>query len=269
MTTSGRNSGEPLASAARLREYLAVARTAARAGGARTLEHYGRRVIAEVKSDGSPVTVADRASEGAIREVISAAFPDHAVLGEEGGLHIGNPDLRWIVDPLDGTKSFMHGVPLYGVLIALEIGGVPRVGVIYLPALNELLDAASGLGCRWNGEPARVSTVTDLAAATVLTTSVRALEDAGVPFRNLAAASHIQRGWGDCYGYALVATGRADVMIDAGVHIWDAAPLLPILEEAGGQFTDWAGTRTILGTNAVGTNGRLHESVLRILHPAR
>ncbi|MFZ1023836.1 MAG: inositol monophosphatase family protein, partial [Thermoplasmata archaeon] len=251
------------------REYLAVARTAARAGGARTLEHFGRRLLAEVKTDGSPVTIADRQSEAAIREVISATYPDHTILGEEGGLHAGNPEVRWIVDPLDGTKSFIHGVPLYGVLVGVEISGVARIGVIYLPALNELVEAASGLGCMWNGEAARVSTVADLEEATVLTTSVRGLEDAGVPFRKLSSATRIQRGWGDCYGYALVATGRADVMIDSGVQIWDAAPLLPILEESGGRFTNWAGTRTILGQNGVGTNGRLHDAVLKILRPVR
>jgi histidinol-phosphatase len=266
MTNSEADSGASLGSPRRLHEFLGVARAAARAGGARTLEYFGRRLLPDVKKDGSPVTIADRQSEAAIREVISAAYPDHTILGEEGGLDAKKPGVRWIVDPLDGTKSFIHGVPLYGVLVGVEIAGVPQVGVIYLPALQELVEAASGLGCRWNGEPARVSEVADLGAATVLTTSVRGLEEAGVPFRKLAAASRIQRGWGDCYGYALVATGRADVMIDSGVQIWDAAPLLPILEESGGRFTDWEGTPTIVGKNAVGTNGRLHDAVLKILH---
>ncbi|MFZ0891988.1 MAG: inositol monophosphatase family protein [Thermoplasmata archaeon] len=265
MTTSEEVSDEPLDSPRRLREYLAVARTAARAGGARTLEHFGRRLLPDIKADGSPVTIADRQSEAAIRQVISDVYPEHAILGEEGGLHAGNLEVRWIVDPLDGTKSFIHGVPLYGVLIGVEVLGAPRVGVIYLPALHELVEAASGLGCWWNGDAARVSATAHLGAATVLTTSVRGLEDAGIPFRRLAAASRVQRGWGDCYGYALVATGRADVMIDSGVQIWDAAPLLPILEESGGWFTDWTGTPTILGKNAVGTNGRLHDAILRIL----
>jgi histidinol-phosphatase len=256
-----------LASPGRLRKYLSVARDAARVGGAKTLEHFGPRLRAEVKSDGSPVTVADRGSEVAIREVIHSTFPDHSILGEEGGVHPGNPELRWIVDPLDGTKSFIHGVPLYGVLIGLEISGIPRVGVIYLPALEELVEAATGLGCRWNGKVCHVSAVEELAEATVLTTSVRALEAAGVPFRRLSSVSRIQRGWGDCYGYALVATGRADVMIDAGVQVWDAAPLLPILEEAGGRFTDWSGVSTIYGKNAVASNGRLHEPMLKILRP--
>ncbi len=269
MRASGKSPEIRSPSSAKLRELLSVARLAAMAGGARTLEWFGPRLKARTKSDGSPVTVADRASEAAICEVIASSFPRDTIVGEESGIHTGDSDIRWIVDPIDGTKSFMHGVPLYGVLIGIEISGVPRVGVIYLPAVNELVEAASGLGCRWNGSICRVSEVAKLSDATVVTTSVRALEDLGVPFRKLSGVTRIQRGWGDCYGYALVATGRADVMIDAGVQLWDAAPLLPILEEAGGRFSDWNGSRTIHGKNAIGSNGRLHEAVLDILRPRR
>jgi histidinol-phosphatase len=242
-----------------------VAVEAARAGGRRTLEGFGRRVRAETKADGSPVTRFDRASEREIRRVIRRSFPDHAILGEEGGTRGRDGRVRWIVDPIDGTKSFVHGVPLYAVLVAVEVDRQPEVGVIHLPALDETVDAARGQGCRFQGRPAAVSRVGRLREATVLTTSVRGLEERGVPFRRLAAATKIQRGWGDAYGYALVATGRADAMLDSRVAVWDVAPLLPILTEAGGRFTDWRGRGSIEVTDALGTNGRLHPAMLRLL----
>jgi histidinol-phosphatase len=257
---------EPRSSSApKISDLLDVAVKAAKAGGARTLENFGGRVQAETKSDGSPVTSSDRASEQEIRRVIQKAFPGHTILGEEGGATPGDPRVRWILDPIDGTKSFIHGVPLYSVLVAVEVDGRPSAGVIYLPALNELVTGAIGLGCRWNGRPARVSSVDRLSEATVITSSVRALEARGVRFQRLAAATKTQRGWGDAYGYALVATGRADAMIDAGVQIWDNAPLLPIVEEAGGRFTSWGGRRDISSQDAVGSNGRIHDSLLGVL----
>jgi histidinol-phosphatase len=248
-----------------LSRFLDVAVAAATAGGRRTLEVFGGRVRAETKSDGSPVTSADKASEQEMRRVILKAYPNATILGEEGGLTPGDPQVRWILDPLDGTKTFIHGVPLYSVLVAVELNGRPSVGVILLPALGEMITAAVGLGCRWNGRLARVSSVDRLSEATVLTTSVRALEARGVRFRDLSSATKTQRGWGDAYGYALVATGRADAMIDAGVQIWDNAPLLPILEEAGGRFTGWRGDRGISSPDAIGSNGRVHEALLRVL----
>jgi histidinol-phosphatase len=249
-----------------LDQLLRVARAAARAGGRRTLEGFGGRVRAEWKADGSPVTSFDRASEAEIRRVIRRTFPRHAILGEEGGASGTDHRVRWNIDPIDGTKSYIHGVPLYAVLVGVEVRGRPSVGVIHLPALNETIDGARGLGCRWNGRPTHVSEVRDLSDATLVTTSVRSLEERGIPFRRLAAATRTQRGWGDGYGYALVATGRADAMIDAGLSVWDAAPMVPILEEAGGRFTDWRGRATIHGVDGVGSNGLLHPALLRLLH---
>jgi len=211
------------------------------------------------------VTSVDRAAEKQARHVIRRSFPGHAILGEEGGSSAGDPRVRWLIDPIDGTKSFIHGVPLYGVLIGVEVAGQPRVGVIHLPALEETVEAATGLGCRWNGRVARVSSTQRLSEATVLTTSVRALEAEGVPFGRIASATKTQRGWGDGYGFALVATGRADAMIDPGLHPWDIAPMLPILEEAGGCVTDWAGVRTILSENYLASNRILHKPLLRLL----
>ncbi len=243
----------------------AVALEAARAGGEKALEGFGGRISAERKSDGSPVTVFDRASEAAIRREIQGRWPDHRILGEEAGETGTDPRVRWVVDPIDGTKSFVRGVPLFSVLIGVEIDGRAVVGVIHLPALRETIDGAEGLGSRWDGRPAHVSKVGSLADAMLLTTSVRGIEQRGVPFRRIWQATGSQRGWSDGYGYALVATGRADVMIDAGMSAWDAAPMVPILAEAGGRFTDWTGATTIHGGDGVGTNGRLHPAVLRLL----
>jgi len=218
-----------------------------------------------MKPDDSPVTPFDRASESEIRRVIRRSFPTHTIVGEEGGVDAGDPRVRWIIDPIDGTKSFIHGVPLYCVQVAVEVEGVPSVGVIHMPALGESVEAAVGLGCRWNGRTARVSTVDRLAEATIVTTSVRALESEGVSFRKIYSATRTQRGWGDGYAYALVATGRAEAAVDNGLHLWDTAPLLPILEEAGGRLTDWKGVRTVESTNCIGSNGRLHEEVRKLL----
>jgi histidinol-phosphatase len=245
---------------------LSVARRAARSAGRLTLEAFGGRIGSETKSDGSPVTASDRAAERELRRVIGRAFPGHTIVGEEQGVSVGDPRVRWILDPIDGTKSFVHGVPLYSVLVGVEVDGRPTVGVIHLPALGETVDAAVGLGCRWNGRLCRVSTTRRLADATLLTTSVRAIEASGVPFRRLASATQTQRGWGDGYGFALVATGRADAIVDTNLHVWDIAPMPPIFQEAGGAVTDWDGRRSIASTNYLATNGVLHGALRRLLH---
>ncbi len=238
---------------------------AAEAAGRRTLDWFGSGVRADTKADGTPVTVADRESERVLREAILRAFPDHAILGEEQG-EIGGPSpYRWVLDPIDGTKSFVAGVPLYGVLVALEVRGDPQVGVIHMPALGETVAAARGLGCRWNGRPARVSTTARVEDALLCTTSERAGRRRSAGFTSLAESVLRTRGWGDCYAYALVATGRADIAIDPQMSVWDCAALVPVIEEAGGRFTDWRGARRADGGDAVATNGVLHESVLELL----
>jgi histidinol phosphatase-like enzyme (inositol monophosphatase family) len=244
---------------------LSVATEAAYLGGRRTLAYFNTGVAVELKADDTPVTCADRESEQIIRERITRSFPDHTILGEEGALKEGDPDYRWIIDPIDGTKTFLRGVPLYGVLIGVEVKDRPSVGVVYMPALDEMVSAATGLGCSWNGRPARVSAVAELAEAAVMVTDVRSAVARSDAYARLAAATKLQRTWGDCYGYLLVATGRAEVMIDAAVNPWDCAPILPILQEAGGQYTTWEGEATIWGKDGVGTNGALHRQVLDLL----
>lgn len=247
-----------------LREILAFATDAAWQAGRMTLQYFQTGVAVERKADDSPVTVADRGAELRLREMIQARFPDDPILGEEHGETDGSSGRRWIVDPIDGTKSFVHGVPLYGVMIGVEIDGAPTVGVVNMPALNEMVCAAKGLGCTWNGRPARVSGVSEMAEAVVLCTDFEDIyrHGKGDAYHRLRDEARFVRGWGDCYGHVLVATGRAEVMLDPVMNVWDCAALPPILEEAGGTFTDWTGNATIWGGDAVATNGALFDEVM-------
>lgn len=255
------------ASPTEVRELLGFAVELAHAAGRHTLGFYGHRLDFDAKSDGSPVTVADREAEALIRDRIAGRYPDHGVLGEEFGETNPGARVRWILDPIDATRSFMRGVPLYGVLIGAEVEGAATVGVCHFPPLGETVAAGTGLGCTWNGAPCRVSPATRLEDALVLTTDPVMLEtvgrDPGWP--ELQRRAGMVRTWGDCYGHALVATGRAEVMVDPIMNVWDCAPFLPILTEAGGRFTDRDGTPTIHGGSAIASNGVLHDEVLRVL----
>jgi histidinol phosphatase-like enzyme (inositol monophosphatase family) len=202
-----------------------------------------------------------------VRQEIAGRFPADGVLGEEQGETNPGAARRWIVDPIDGTRSFVHGVPLYAVLLALEEEGQPVLGVVHFPALGETVYAAAGHGCWYNGRPAHVSDVDSMREACVATSDARL---AAQPARaegwaRLAAAADVARTWGDAYGYALVATGRAEVMVDPEMHIWDAAAVAVIVREAGGVFTDWRGTATHTGGCGVGTNAALAGEVRTIL----
>jgi len=242
-----------------LNELLEFAIEIARGAGEITLQYFRKQPETSRKSDGSFVTVADREAESYLRRRIAERFPDDGILGEEEGEARGKSGRRWILDPIDGTFAFVHGVPLYGVLIAVEIEGEMAVGVVNMPALGEIVSAAKGVGCFFNGEPARVSATAELKDALLLSTSfVSATE-------SLQARARVSRTWGDCYGYVLVATGRADVMLDPVMNLWDCAPLLPIMEEAGGTFTDWRGVRTADGGNAIATNGVLFDEVMSVV----
>ncbi len=250
-----------------LRELEHTAEELARAAGEVALGYFGTRIGIETKADGTPVTIADRETENLLRAEIQRRHPEHGIFGEEHGEVRSGAPVRWILDPIDGTKSFVRGVPLWGVLIGIEVEGEPVVGVVHLPALGETVTAARGLGCRWNGEPCSVSTESRLDRSLVLTTDETTFHghpgEAG--WRALAAAARITRSWGDCYGHVLVATGRAQVMVDPVLAPWDAAPLLPILTEAGGCFTDVSGEPTIHGGSGVSSNPALHPRVLKLL----
>ncbi|MBW3628645.1 MAG: hypothetical protein KY464_05030 [Gemmatimonadetes bacterium] len=239
-------------------------RTAERAGKI-TLEHFGRAVV-ERKLDGSEVTAADHASEEYIRQRIAEKFPEDGIVGEEGASVEGTSGRRWIVDPIDGTRSFACGVPLFGVLIAVEAEGVPVVGCCHLPALREMIVAATGAGAWHNGGKAEVSEVDRLQEARVVTGGLEYWRDwstdAGKEgWTRLVGRTRFARTWGDCYGYLLVATGRADILADpiTGSY-WDYAPMLPIITEARGRFTTLTGTAVGPWTTALASNGRLHEA---------
>jgi histidinol phosphatase-like enzyme (inositol monophosphatase family) len=249
-----------------LRALLDVAVDAAYLAGRRTLAYFQAGVRAEIKADQTPVTIADREAEQVLRARIARDFPDHAVLGEEAGqTGSGASDHRWILDPIDGTKAFVAGVPLYGVLVGVEVQGEPRVGVIYLPALGEMIAGADGLGCTWNGRSCRVSSVDRLEDALIVASSIIRCQERSDAFDRLAACTRLQRTWGDAFGYALVATGRAEIALDASMNPWDCAPMLPILRAAGGHFADWSGRPTIHGPDGFATNDALYGPVLDIL----
>ena len=228
----------------------------ARAAGDVALTHFRDSVVVESKADGSPVTIADRRAEETARAWIAARFPGDGIVGEEFGEDKPGAARRWIIDPIDGTRSFVHGVPLWGTLIAVCDGSDVIAGAAYFPALGEMLTAAVEQGCWWNGVRAQVSGLSELSGATVLTTDERfqARPDRRSAWERLAAKADIARSWGDCYGYLLVATGRAEVMVDPALSPWDAAALQRCVVEAGGVFTDWDGNPTAFGGSAIATN---------------
>jgi len=250
---------------------LEAAQELARRTGSVALRHFRSSLTVESKVDGSPVTIADRSAEEAAIEWITRRFPEDGILGEESGAHQPNAKRRWLIDPIDGTKTFVRGVPLWGTLIAVCEGETILAGAASFPAVDELIAAAPGLGCWWNGARAHVSTTTAIEAATVLTTDHRFLKDPakGERWLRLANAAAVSRSWGDCYGYLLVATGRADVMVDPSVAAWDAAPFLPVITEAGGVFTDWEGVSTAFGGSMVATNAGVADSARALLGVSR
>lgn len=256
-----------MATRAELQETLDFAVDIARVAGEITLKYFQRAPETATKADGSFVTIADRETEAYLRRAISKRFPEDAILGEEDGESIGTSGRRWIVDPIDGTFAFVHGVPFYGVLLALEVDGKQVLGVVNVPALNEIVYAARNLGCFYNCHPATVSSTAKLGESLLLSSDFNsgARYGFGPAVAKLQSLVKASRTWGDCYGYVLVATGRADIMLDPVVNLWDCAALMPIVEEAGGTFTDWRGAKTANGGNAIATNGKLFDEVMRVV----
>jgi histidinol-phosphatase len=250
-----------------LRAELEFALSLADTSGALVLKHFGTNLKVEWKGDATPVTLADRAAEEAMRTRIAKETPDYAVLGEEFGNSPGSAGREWVIDPIDGTKAFMHGVPLFGTLIALLEDGEPVLGVIDLPALGERVHATLGGGCFRNGSPCRVSSVERLEEALILDGSPTTMERMGYGKASggLRERARLHRRWGDCYGHFLVATGSAEVMADPVVEIWDIAPLAVIIPEAGGRFTSFAGNRSIRERSAISSNGKFHDEVVKEL----
>ena len=248
------------------RELLDFATEIAWEAGRLIMRHFQVGVGVTTKPDRTPVTEADVAGERLLRKRIEARFPGHRILGEEDGESGSDPTHRWILDPIDGTTSFIHGVPLFGMLIGLEIADEAVVGVCNIAGLGEMVTGARGEGAFWNGRPARVSNVTEIGNALATTTDPATI---GPIWEAVGAKGAVRRTWGDAFGHALVCTGRSEIGLDPEMKPWDSSPFLPILEEAGGRFTDWDGNRTIHGPNALSTNGALHDEVLELLAEVR
>lgn len=241
---------------------LAFALNTAWEAGRVTLRHFQTGAEVDYKTDSSPVTIADRDAEQLIRDRIAAAYPTYGILGEEHG-EAGNAAERWVIDPIDGTKSFISGVPLYATLLSFERDGVPEIGVCFFPALGEMIYAERSGGAYFNGRPCRVSQLRDLSRAVLACGSHASMRRHGreAGLMALAERALATRTWSDAYGHALVATGRVAAMIDPIVAHWDLSAVSLIVTEAGGRFTDFAG-RPGIHHEAISSNGLLHDEIL-------
>lgn len=244
-------------------ERLTFALELAYRAGRSTLPFFHSKTAVEFKDDRSPVTEADKTAERIIREAIEKKYPKEALLGEEEGAKGAGP-FRWVIDPIDGTKSFICGVPLYGTLLSYEEEGKPVLGVCYFPALDEMLYAEKGRGTYLNGRLCRVSARSDISRCTLSCGSHASMDRKGYSefFLSLAKEAMTTRTWSDAYGHALVATGRIEAMIDPTVALWDVSAMAIIVEEAGGQMTDFKGN-PYPHSEAISSNGLLHNMLLR------
>lgn len=236
-----------------------------RQAGELTMTHFRATELEIIrKADGSPVTLADQGAEDLMRRLIEARFPDDGILGEEDGEKAGTSGRRWVIDPIDGTEAFTHGVALYSNLLYLEDAHGPAVGVIYVPAIGEMCWAGRGLGCFLNGIPCSVSSRTELAGG-VMSTSGFDYWDPEMLQRSRQSGVQM-RTWGDGYGYMLVASGRIEVMVDPVINFWDIAPCLVIIPEAGGTLSGVDGANDGELTSCVATNGVLHDAAIAMLN---
>ncbi len=255
---------------------LAAAISLAVAAGRSTLDFFQTSKFSVVrKGDNSPVTAADHRAEELIRQQLEHLYPHDAILGEEFGVRVGTSPYQWIVDPIDGTKSFISGVPLYSTLVGIVQQRECLAGVIYIPALDEIVFAARGLGAWYSArcEPPTRCQVSSrsLAEGLFLTSQVDTFCKRGAQncFDRLQKSAYITRTWGDGYGYLLVATGRAEIMVDPIANPWDLAAVQPIVEEAGGRFSDWRGNSSVFGGDGVGSNSVVYDEVMQALSDNR
>ncbi len=257
-----------------LKARMEFAVAAATEAGQHTMRYFRSSDLAvDTKSDQSPVTRADREAEEVLRRHLARECPQDGIVGEEFGTQNGANQYKWYLDPIDGTKSFIRGIPLFGTMMGLEHGDEAVAGVIVFPALDEVIFAAKGLGAWWakctnpdNRKQIYVSDLARLSDACMSVTSSRSFRRRGMDaaFRKLSEQVAVSRGLPDCYGHYLVATGRIEIMIDTSMNVWDNAPLQPIIEEAGGRFSDLQGNATIHGDSAISTNGLLHDQALEM-----
>lgn len=244
-----------------------VAVEAAQAAGQLALRYFDTGLEVEWKHDRSPVTLADREAEHLLRSRLLETFPGDGFLGEESGNSPGSSGFRWIIDPIDGTRSFVRGVPLWATLVGLEHHGEPIAGVVVAPALGHTYRALRGEGAWRNDRRLHTSSVDTLDRAHLFYSSISWFRKAGreQTLLHLASLTERQRGYGDFYGFVLVAQGSGEIMFEHGCHAWDLGALVPLIEEAGGRMTNWAGVRDINSPDVIATNGKLHQRVLEIL----
>jgi histidinol phosphatase-like enzyme (inositol monophosphatase family) len=248
-------------------DVLKSAIDAAQAAGEIALHYFRSNLTVETKADRTPVTRADRECETRIEEILSARFPDIGFLGEEHGERLGQRNARWIIDPIDGTKNFIRGIPFFATLIALEEEGEITAGVMYAPAINDLLYARKGQGAFANGRQVRVSEVHDLQNSMLIHGVLKDLKmrPCWPAFLRLVDATARQRGFGDALGHSVVICGQAEIVLEPEIKPWDVAATRILVTEAGGRFTDFAGSPSIYTGSAVVSNGRVHDEVVKIL----
>ncbi len=248
-----------------LQHFLAVAKSAAQKGGQRALKYFRKNVSVIKKVDRSPVTRADREAEQVIRGILGKAFPGHQLCGEEFGWDKNHPsDFKWWIDPVDGTRQFIRGIPFWGTLIALEHQGEVVAGVIHHPTLSLTLWAAKGLGCYAGGKKVHVSKIPGLKGGTLTYGGLRMVPQSyRKKLTDLITTCYDDRGFGDCFGHSLVIQGMTEAMLDPVVKPYDVAAIKICVEEAGGKFTDLSGKKTIYSGNALSSNGLVHSQILR------
>ncbi len=249
-----------------MQEFVDFSKALAEASGEIIMRYFRRDFTVETKDDESPVTIADRQAEEIMREMIMKEYPEHGIIGEEFGEYNAGAEYQWVLDPIDGTKSFVSGTFLFGTLIGLMRGGRPIVGTINHPVTGHML-SGTGAETRLNGELARVSDTVELREAVMVYSDfidVGRYQN-GIAFQQLMGKTRFNRTWGDCHGYFLVATGYADIMLDPIMHLWDIVALIPVIEGAGGVITSWNGGPPLSGNGIIASNGPLHSQVLRTL----
>ena len=230
-------------------------------------QYYQKKIAIELKADNSSVTLADKQAEEDMRLLIMKNFPEHGIIGEEFGTHQPQADYQWVLDPIDGTKSFIHGVPTFGTLVALLHQGQPILGAIHLPVQDELL-LGDNENTTLNGQPVRMRECAEISRATLLTTDHLSIcrYQNGDKFNQLIQKVHLYRTWGDCYGYYLLASGRADIMIDPIMNIWDVMALIPVIRGAGGKISDYQGKDPVQAQSIIAASAKLHADVIAALN---
>ncbi len=250
--------------------WIDFTRQLAQASGEIIRSYFRQPLTVDSKADRTPLTVADQEAERLMRAMIQERYPHHGIQGEE--FEPVNPEAvyQWVLDPIDGTKNFVRGTPLFGTLIGLMQNARPVLGAIHNPITGQFL-VGDGAHTWLNGEPVRVRACARIEDATLLTTSHWSVfqHQDGPAFEALSKRARFYRTWGDCYGYTLVASGSADIMIDPAMHVWDVVALVPIIEGAGGRITDYYGGDPLSAQGAVATAGPLHDEVIRALNPGR